>query len=99
MPKRVNNIFKKQITFNKLLEAYQKILQGQSCANLVCRKFFKTIFLPQFIQDSYACIEGKETHKAVEKMQNYLRKANRRYEEVWVLKCDKITLKVYKQIF
>ncbi len=32
------------------------------------------IFQKQIIQDSYACIEGKETHKAVNKMQIYLRK-------------------------
>lgn len=50
--------------------------------------FLKPYFMPQFIQDSYACIEGKGTHKALEKMQNYLRKANRKQEEIWVLKCD-----------
>lgn len=50
--------------------------------------FMKPYFLPQFIQDSYACIEGKGTHKAVDKMQEYLRKADKKYEEVWVLKCD-----------
>ncbi len=50
--------------------------------------FLKPYFMPQFIQDSYACIEGKGTHKAVNKMQIYLRKANRKQEEIWVLKCD-----------
>ena len=48
----------------------------------------KLYFLPQFIQDSYACIEGKGIHKAVDKMQEYLREADKKYEEVWVLKCD-----------
>ena len=50
--------------------------------------FMKLYFLPQFIQDSYACIEGKGIHKAVDKMQEYLREADKKYEEVWVLKCD-----------
>lgn len=50
--------------------------------------FLKPYFLSQFISDSYACIEGKGTHKAVYKMQTYLQKASREYEETWVLKCD-----------
>ena len=143
MPKRINNIFKEQITFTKLLEAHQKTKKGKrfkkqviefeidletnllqigkellnetykfseyfeftiyepkerKIKTLVYRdrvvqtwyveNFMKPYFLPQFIQDSYACIEGKGTHKAVDKMQEYLRKANKKYEEVWVLKCD-----------
>lgn len=143
MPKRINNIFKKQITFTKLLEAHQKTKKGKRFKKQVIEfeidletnllqigkqllnetykfseyfeftiyepkerkiktlayrdrvvqtwyveNFMKPYFLPQFIQDSYACIEGKGTHKAVDKMQEYLREADKKYEEVWVLKCD-----------
>ena len=143
MPKRINNIFKEQISFTKLLEAHQKTKKGKRFKKQVIEfemdletnllqigrelldgtyefskyfeftiyepkerkiktlsyrdrvvqtwyveNFLKPYFLPQFIDDTYACIEGKGTHKAVEKMQDYLRRANRKYTEVWVLKCD-----------
>ena len=143
MPKRINNVFQKQITFTKLLEAHQKTKKGKRFkkqviefemdletnllqigrdlknANYKFSKYFeftiyepkerkiktlsyrdrvvqtwyvenflKPYFLSQFIPDSYACIEGKGTHKAVNKMQTYLQKASREYEETWVLKCD-----------
>ena len=41
-----------------------------------------------YMLDTYACIEGRGTHKAVDKMQEYLRKADKQFKEVWVLKCD-----------
>ena len=143
MPKRINNIFKHEITFTKLLEAHQKTKKGKRFKKQVIEfemdletnllkigrelinntyqfskyfeftiyepkerkiktldyrdrvvqtwyveNFLKPYFLPQFIEDSYACIEGKGTHKAVDKMQSYIKKANKKYKEVWVLKCD-----------
>ncbi len=143
MPKRITNIFQKQITFTKLLEAHQKTEKGKRFKKQVIEfemdletnmlqigrelknskyrfskyfeftiyepkerkiktlnyrdrvvqtwyveNFLKPYFLKQFIPDSYACIEGKGTHKAVEKIQEYLQKASREYEETWVLKCD-----------
>lgn len=143
MPKRINHIFQKQITFTKLLEAHQKTKKGKRFKKQVIEfeidletnllqigrdlkngrynfskyfeftiyepkerkiktlsykdrvvqtwyveNFLKPYFLPQFIPDSYACIEGKGTHKAVNKMQKYLQKASKEYNEIWVLKCD-----------
>ena len=143
MPKRVNNIFKKAITFRKLLEAHNKTKKGKRFkkqviefemdleSNLIeierellngtykfskyfefkiyepkeraiktlkyrdrvvqtwyVENFLKPYFASSFIEDSYACIETKGTHKAANKVQFYLRKANRKFENVWVLKCD-----------
>lgn len=143
MPKRVNNIYVKNITFSKLLEAHhkckkhkrfkkqviefemnlennllkigRKLLNGtykfseyfeftiyepkeRKIKTLEYRdrvvqtwyveNFLKPIFKGSYIKDTYACIEGRGTHKAVDKMQEYLRKADKEYEEVWVLKCD-----------
>ena len=143
MPKRINHIFKENISFAKLLEAHNKCKKNKRFkkqviefemkleSNLIqigkellndtytfseyfeftiyepkerkiktlnysdrvvqtwyVENFLKPHFRPNFINDSYACIEGKGTHKAVEQTQIYLQKADRTYKEVWVLKCD-----------
>ena len=143
MPKRVNNIYVKNITFSKLLEAHNKCKKhkrfkkqviefeinlennllkiGRELLNEIytfseyfeftiyepkerkiktleyrdrvvqtwyVENFLKPNFESSYINDTYACIENRGTHKAVDKMQEYLRKADKVYEEVWVLKCD-----------
>ena len=143
MPKRINKIFKKAITFNKILEAHNKTKKGKRLKKQVIEfemnlesniiqigkellsgnyqfskyfeftiyepkerkiktleyrdrvvqtwyveNFLKPYFEPQFIQDSYACIKNRGTHKAVDKLQKYLTKAEKEYKQVWVLKCD-----------
>ena len=143
MPKRVNNIYVKNITFSKLLEAHNKCKKhkrfkkqviefemnlennllkiGRELLNetYIFSKYFEFIiyepkerkiktleyrdrvvqtwyvenflkpnFEKMYINDTFACIEGRGTHKAVDKMQEYLRIADKEYEEVWVLKCD-----------
>ena len=50
--------------------------------------FLKLYFKPNFIEDSYACLEGKGTHKAIEKTVKYLRSASKYFDSVWILKCD-----------
>lgn len=42
----------------------------------------------KFIKDSYACIRGKGTHKAVDTLQHYMRIAKRKYRHYYILKCD-----------
>ena len=85
--------FSKYFEF-KIYEPKERIIKTLSYKDRVVQtwyveNFLKPYFLPQFIQDSYACIEQKGTHKAVDKLQEYLRKANRKYSNnVWVLKCD-----------
>lgn len=143
MPKRINYIFKENISFTKLLEAHNKCKKNKRFkkqviefemkleSNLIqigkellndtytfseyfeftiyepkerkiktlnyrdrvvqtwyVENFLKPYFKPNFINDSYACIEEKGTHKAVEETQIYLQKADRTYKEVWILKCD-----------
>ena len=41
--------------------------------NWYIEEFIKPYIVPRFINDSYACIEGKGTHKAVYKTQKYMR--------------------------
>ena len=120
MPKRINNVFKENITFSKLLEAHNKCKKNKRYKKQVIEfemnlerniislgrdlisdrykfseyfeftiyepkerkiktlnykdrvilcwyveNFLKLYFKPNFIEDSYACLEGKGTHKAI----------------------------------
>lgn len=49
-------------------------------------EFIKPFYVKRFINDSYACIEGRGTHKAVFKLQKYLKENNNK--EFYLLKCD-----------
>lgn len=51
-------------------------------------EFIKPYILPRFINDSYACIEGKGTHQAVMQLGKYMRIMKRHYHDYYVLKCD-----------
>lgn len=47
------------------------------------------IFVPTFIPESYACMKGRGTHKAVKKVQNNLRKAKWKYgDNAYICKFD-----------
>lgn len=46
------------------------------------------IFDKQFISDSYACREGKGTHKAVDRLQYWLRQTERKPQRYYYLKLD-----------
>lgn len=45
-------------------------------------------FEKQFIPDSYACRVGKGTHRAIKRLQNWLRKTDRKPERFYYLKLD-----------
>ena len=51
-------------------------------------EFIKPFFVPRFISDTYACLENKGTHKAVDMLQKYMRIMKRKYKNYYVLKCD-----------
>lgn len=51
-------------------------------------EFIKPIFLPKFIEDSYACLKGKGSFKAVYKLQKYMRNIYKNNSEYYILKCD-----------
>lgn len=49
----------------------------------------KLVYNPVFIYDSYACIDGKGTHRAVERISHFMRKAAWEYgAEAFILKVD-----------
>lgn len=51
-------------------------------------EFVKKNIVPKFIKDTYACIEDRGTHKAVDTLQRYMRIKSRQNKEYYVLKCD-----------
>lgn len=51
-------------------------------------EFIKPYYSKRFIKDTYACIDGRGTHLAVDTTQEYMRKMQKRYKEYYVLKCD-----------
>lgn len=56
---------------------------------LAINKLLKEIYMPCFIFDSYACLDYKGTHKCVDRIQEFLRKAKWEYgEEAYIVKVD-----------
>lgn len=51
-------------------------------------EFIKPIFVPKFIVDSYACIEGRGVHSGVHKLEKYLYESSKQNKEIYALKCD-----------
>lgn len=51
-------------------------------------EFIKPYIIPRFIKDTYACIDKRGTHLAVNSIQNYQRKMHRKVNEYYILKCD-----------
>lgn len=51
-------------------------------------EFIKPYFVPRFIYDSYACIDNKGTHKAIYRLQKFMRIMKREYINYYVIKCD-----------
>ena len=51
-------------------------------------EFIKPYFLPRFINDTYACIPNRGTHKAIYKLQKYMRIKKRNFNDYYILKCD-----------
>lgn len=56
---------------------------------LAINSILKEVYNPSFIFDSYACIDGKGTHKCVDRISHYMRKAKWEYgEETVIIKGD-----------
>jgi len=51
-------------------------------------EFIKPVYNSKFIKDSYACIEEKGLHLAMQTFQKYMRKAYKENKNFYILKCD-----------
>lgn len=55
----------------------------------VVEEFYLPYFTPRFIHDSYACIRGRGTHAAVDRLQSNMRQMRQRYgDNYYALKMD-----------
>ena len=50
--------------------------------------FIKPYFVPQFINTTYACIEGRGMHKASKDVQTAMKSAKRKWTSYYILKMD-----------
>lgn len=50
--------------------------------------FLKPFFVPRFIYDSYACIEGRGVHKAVYRLKYFMNKMRNKYNNYYIIKMD-----------
>ena len=51
-------------------------------------EFIKPYIVPKFINTTYACIQNRGTHNAVDQIQKYMRIYKRNSKNFWILKCD-----------
>ncbi len=51
-------------------------------------EFIKPYYFKRFIKDTYACLDGRGTHKAVINVQRQMRKMKKSSGRYYVLKCD-----------
>ena len=56
---------------------------------IAINNILKEVYNPCFIYDSYACIDNKGTHKCVERISHFIRKAKWHYgEDAYIIKID-----------
>jgi len=143
MPKTVRNVYDKEVSFEKLLEAHRKARRGKREKRKVIllelvleeqllqlekdlknctykhskytkfkiyqtkervimaseyidrivhqwyvQNFIKPYFVPQFINTTYACIEGRGMHKASKDVQKAMRSARTKWQNYYIVKMD-----------
>ena len=77
----------------KIYEPKERIIKALPYVDRIVHQwyieeFIKPYIVPRFINSSYACLENKGTHKAVDKVQKNLQIFKRKYGDFWILKCD-----------
>ncbi|MDD3453681.1 MAG: reverse transcriptase domain-containing protein [Bacilli bacterium] len=77
----------------KVYEPKERIIKSLPFRDRVVHQWYVYEFLipymvPKFIYDSYACLENKGTHKAIYKLEKYMKQAKNKYEDFYILKMD-----------
>lgn len=77
----------------KIYEPKERIIKSLPYPDRVVHQwyveeFIKPYIVPRFIYDSYACITDRGTHKAVERLQYFMRKKYRQNPNYYIVKCD-----------
>lgn len=77
----------------KVYEPKERIIDApyhqDKVVQLAIDKVLKSIYQPSFIYDTYACLDNKGSHKATERVSEFLRKGNWYYgEKSYIIKLD-----------
>ena len=77
----------------KVYEPKERIINAphyrDKIAQLAINNVIKDIYQPCFIYDTYACLEGKGTHKCVNRISYFMRKAKWEYgDKAYIVKID-----------
>ena len=77
----------------KVYEPKERIIQALPYKDRIVHQwyveeFIKPYIIPKFISTSFACLDNKGTHKAVETVQHQMQIMKRNYGDFWILKCD-----------
>lgn len=77
----------------KIYEPKERIIESLPFKDRIVQQWFveefiKPIFVPKFIQDTYACIENRGVHKCVKKLNRYMYNYKKKNPNFYILKCD-----------
>lgn len=84
--------FEGYISF-KVYEPKERIIDAphfkDKIVQLAINNVLKKVYMPSFIYDSYACLDGKGTHRCVDRIQYFMRKAKWQYGgNAYIIKID-----------
>ena len=76
-----------------IYEPKQRVIQSLPFKDRIVQQwyveeFIKPIYMPMFIEQTYACIEKRGVHKAVKTLSRYIYNLNKRNPNMYILKCD-----------
>ncbi len=75
-----------------IYEPKQRLIMAQPFRDRVVQwaiyQLLHPVFAKGYITDSYACIEGRGTHKAVNRLKNWLQQVDRKHKKYYYLKLD-----------
>ena len=77
----------------KVFEPKERIIKSLPYKDRIVQQwyveeFIKPFFVPRMIYDSYACIEQRGTHKAVDQVQRYMKRMKKEFPNYYVLQGD-----------
>ena len=77
----------------KVYEPKERLIQALPYKDRIVHQwyveeFIKPYIVPRFINNTYACITGRGTHKAIDDVQKQMRIMKRNHGDFWILKCD-----------
>lgn len=77
----------------KIYEPKERIIESLPYRDRIVHQwyveeFIKPYIVPRFIDSTFACIDDKGTHKAVNRVQKNMQEFQKKYGDFWILKCD-----------